>query len=64
MATPKLSIEDKIFKNLDGSDDWSIKGYQKRGGYDGLKKLLTTNPDAHIAQLKESALRGRGGAGI
>ncbi len=64
MATPKLSIEDKIFKNLDGSDDWSIKGYQKRGGYDGLKKLLTTNPDVHIAQLKESALRGRGGAGF
>ena len=64
MAGTTLSIDDKIFKNLDGSGDWSLKGYEKRGGYKGLKKLLKTDPDKHIAQLKESALRGRGGAGF
>ena len=64
MTTPKLSIDDKVFKNLDGSGDWGIKGYEKRGGYKGLKKLLKTDPSVHIDQLKGSALRGRGGAGF
>ncbi|MFT7433522.1 MAG: NADH-quinone oxidoreductase subunit F [Alphaproteobacteria bacterium] len=60
----KISIDDKVFKNLDGTGDWTIKGYEKRGGYKGLKKLLNTDADTHIGQLKGSALRGRGGAGF
>lgn len=65
-STPIISLkpEQKIFQNLDASGDWGIKGYEKRGGYKGLKKLLTTDPAKHIAKLKESALRGRGGAGF
>lgn len=59
-----LKQEDRVFKNLDGAGDWGIKGYKQRGGYEGLDKLLTTDPLTHIAQLKESALRGRGGAGF
>ncbi|MCP5404827.1 MAG: NADH-quinone oxidoreductase subunit NuoF [Pseudomonadaceae bacterium] len=61
---PKLKLEDKCFPNLDGAGDWGIKGYQKRGGYKGLKKLLQTAPAEHIDKLKKSALRGRGGAGF
>ncbi len=64
---PKLPIlkpEDLCFPNLNGAGDWSIKGYQKRGGYKGLKKLLTTKPAEHIEKLKASGLRGRGGAGF
>lgn len=64
MTTPRLSDDDKIFKNLDGSGDWSLKGYMKRGGYKGLKKLLKTKRETHIEALKGSALRGRGGAGF
>ena len=64
MATPKLSKDDMVFKNLDGSADWGIKGYKKRGGYKGLKKLLKTDRKKHIDDLKASALRGRGGAGF
>lgn len=59
-----LKFEDKIFKNLDGQDDWQIKGYKKRGGYKGLDKILKMDRKDIIEQVKESALRGRGGAGF
>jgi NADH-quinone oxidoreductase subunit F len=61
---PVLERADKVFQNLDGREDWSITGYKKRGGYKGLKKLLTTDRTKHIDKLKASALRGRGGAGF
>lgn len=61
---PKLTATDLCFPNLSGEGDWGIKGYQKRGGYEGLKELLTTAPAVHIQKLKDSALRGRGGAGF
>ncbi|RYG60330.1 MAG: NADH-quinone oxidoreductase subunit F, partial [Alphaproteobacteria bacterium] len=61
---PRLKPEDKCFPNLDGSGDWSIKGYEQRGGYKGLKQLLQTPPLEHIEKLKQSSLRGRGGAGF
>lgn len=59
-----LSYEDKIFKNLDGSGDWKLAGYKERGGYDGLEKILKTDSAEIIDTLKQSALRGRGGAGF
>lgn len=59
-----LKYEDKIFKNLDGQDDWRIKGYKKRGGYKGLDKILKMDRNDIVEQVKESALRGRGGAGF
>ena len=60
----KLSAEDKIFKNLDGKGDWTIKGYEKRGGYKGLDKILKMDPMDIIEQVKASSQRGRGGAGF
>lgn len=61
---PRLTAQDKCFPNLEGNDDWSIKGYEKRGGYQGLKQLLQTPQLQHIEKLKQSSLRGRGGAGF
>src|SRR5690349_20723910 len=54
-----------ILKGLDG-DNWRLDDYVKRGGYSALKKLLAekTPPDNVVAELKKSALRGRGGAGF
>ncbi len=36
----------------------------QHGGYEGLRKALAMNPDDIIAEVKKSALRGRGGAGF
>ena len=43
---------------------WTLESYLRDGGYEGLKKALTQQPAALIDQVKESNLRGRGGAGF
>jgi NADH-quinone oxidoreductase subunit F len=54
-----------ILKGLDGLN-WRCEEYAKRGGYAALRKVLIERipPDAVIAELKKSELRGRGGAGF
>jgi NADH-quinone oxidoreductase subunit F len=42
----------------------SIEGYLRTGGYEGLRKALTMDPEAVIDEVKASGLRGRGGAGF
>jgi NADH-quinone oxidoreductase subunit F len=42
----------------------TLAGYQKTGGYEGLKKALKMDRQAVIDQVKASGLRGRGGAGF
>ncbi len=58
-------INPLILAGLDGQN-WRLADYEKRGGYDALKKILSTGikPEDVIAELKKSALRGRGGAGF
>ena len=54
-----------IMKGLDGLN-WRLKDYEARGGYVALKKILSEKipPETIIAEVKKSALRGRGGAGF
>jgi NADH-quinone oxidoreductase subunit F len=54
-----------LMKGLDGRN-WRLADYEKRGGYRALRKILEQKiaPDAVIAEVKKSALRGRGGAGF
>ena len=62
-------IEPQIYKDLNGSN-WSLQDYEARGGYQALRKILGKDDgtgmsqDDVIATMKESALRGRGGAGF
>jgi NADH-quinone oxidoreductase subunit F len=50
--------------NWDQERAWTLAAYEDRGGYGALKKALGMAPDAIIEQVKESGLRGRGGAGF
>jgi NADH-quinone oxidoreductase subunit F len=58
-------ISPVILAGLDGAN-WDLKGYEARGGYSALRKILEHRipADAVIAEVKKSALRGRGGAGF
>ena len=54
-----------IMKGIDGLN-WNLGAYEKRGGYQALRKILSEgiSPEDVIAEVKKSALRGRGGAGF
>jgi len=54
-----------IMKGITGLN-WRLKDYESRGGYAALRKIITEKitPDEIINTLKQSALRGRGGAGF
>jgi NADH-quinone oxidoreductase subunit F len=70
-------INPQILGGLNGSN-WRLKDYEARGGYQALRKVLGRDaagfaddagvmgmtPDQVIATVKESNLRGRGGAGF
>ena len=59
-----LADKDRIFTNVYGFQDWGLKAAQKRGDWDNTKALIERGNDAIIDEMKESGLRGRGGAGF
>jgi NADH-quinone oxidoreductase subunit F len=48
----------------DQPDSFTLEGYRRAGGYQALAKAMRMEPGDIVAALKESSLRGRGGAGF
>ena len=59
-----LRDEDRIFTNVYGMADRSLKGAKARGAWDGTAGLIARGKDSIIQEMKDSGLRGRGGAGF
>ena len=53
-----------LTKNLYEDDQVELKVYESRGGYQAIRKALKQSPESLIEEVKESGLRGRGGAGF
>lgn len=58
-------ITPQIYAGLNGVN-WRLSDYEARDGYKALRKILSEGltQDQVIAEIKASALRGRGGAGF
>ena len=59
-----LHDRDRIFTNLYGEQPWGLEAARRRGDWDGTKDLVLKGRDWLVQQIKDSGLRGRGGAGF
>ncbi|MCH8950637.1 MAG: NADH-quinone oxidoreductase subunit NuoF [Proteobacteria bacterium] len=59
-----LDDKDRIFTNLYGMFDRSLKGAMARGQWDKTADLIARGRDNIVQEIKDSGLRGRGGAGF
>jgi NADH-quinone oxidoreductase subunit F len=53
-----------LFKDIDAPRLHTLEVYERRGGYESLRKALQMPPEAVLNELNASGLRGRGGAGF
>jgi len=59
-----LSDQDRVFTNVYGEQSWRIEDAMKRGDWHKTKEILWMGPDWIVQEVKDSGLRGRGGAGF
>ncbi|MBI5492036.1 MAG: NADH-quinone oxidoreductase subunit NuoF [Deltaproteobacteria bacterium] len=57
-------MEKVLLKNLGKPDSHRIENYIANGGYRALEAALKLKPDNIVQMVKDSGLRGRGGAGF
>ncbi len=58
-AAPQL-----LFADIDEPGLATLEVYERRGGYESMRKALKSDPADVLANLEASGLRGRGGAGF
>ena len=59
-----LTDQNRIFTNLYGQEDWGLDAARRRGDWDGTCDILAKGREWIVNEIKESGLRGRGGAGF
>jgi len=64
MEIKAIGCEPLQLKRVHMENGHTLKVFQDTGGYASLKKAVGMAPEAIIQEVKDSALRGRGGAGF
>jgi len=61
-----MKLDQVCFRTNHLSPSWTLDAYRQVGGYQVLEDILSNKlkPESIIEQIKNSALRGRGGAGF
>lgn len=61
-----MKLDQVCFRTSHLSPSWTLEAYRQVGGYQVLENILSNKlkPESIIEQIKNSALRGRGGAGF
>ncbi|GAA2720024.1 NADH-quinone oxidoreductase subunit NuoF [Cellulomonas aerilata] len=63
MAAP-TPLAPVLSAHWDARRSWTLASYEQHGGYEGLRRALALDPSEVLTTVKDSGLRGRGGAGF
>ena len=66
MSTKTMEMNNVCYATLKFDEPWTFENYLKVGGYEALKKIINEKipQEQVIDEVKNSGLRGRGGAGF